>query len=118
MHNHSFATLLAAGILFATPAFAHDHGNQDHDRGHHDNGKHGPHKHPTGAPPVAIREVRPANPYRNGVWTPGYYIWVPERDRYVWKVGMWVQPPRAQAVWTPARWQLKTDTWTLTIGHW
>ena len=111
-------SLFSVGLVVAMPAFAKDpHGGHGNDQDRHDNGKHG---RPHTPPPSAkwVREVRPANPYHNGVWTPGYYVWQPERDHYSWRSGMWVQPPQPQAQWTPARWQLQTGEWTLTIGHW
>ena len=119
MRKIQFITILTLGSMLSIPAFAAgNHGNEGHGQGHGDNGKQDDHKRPKFAPPRPKYEVKPANPYRNGVWTPGYYVWHPERTRYVWQTGLWVQPPREHAVYTPARWELRTDAWTLTIGHW
>jgi hypothetical protein len=139
MTRNVFATSLAICLMVAAPAFAdNDHGkghdkdgkheqehDGDHDRDHdgrHDNGWHGK-KHGKVtvirvAPPRPIVEVQSVNPFGNGVWTPGYYVWQPTTMRYTWTAGKWVQPPTVKATWYAPTWQVQNGTWTFHPGHW
>ena len=67
------------------------------------------------APPEPIVEVRPATPFANAVWIPGYWQW--NGYRHVWVGGHW-SAPRAGWVWEPHHWQQTPRGWVHVRGHW
>lgn len=73
----------------------------------------------TQAPPVQQQQqqqVISARPSSDHVWVEGWWTW---RDgRYVWRPGEWVVPPRYGAVWTPPRWERRSDGWAFVEGFW
>ncbi len=69
-------------------------------------------------PPPPRREVIVVRPYRDAVWIPGYYRWIPRRHHYVWIHGYWVRRPHPHAVWVPGRWERRHDEWIFFEGRW
>ena len=68
-----------------------------------------------GPPPGPFVEVHGAAPGPAFVWIDGYWAW---RSRWVWTAGSWVVPPRAHAVWVPARWYRHGGGWRWAPGYW
>jgi hypothetical protein len=62
-----------------------------------------------------LAEERPAAPYPNYVWAPGYWYWY--GGRYVWISGSWVAP-RHGYVYVGARWVYRGDGWEFAPGGW
>ncbi|HOH07117.1 MAG TPA: YXWGXW repeat-containing protein [bacterium] len=52
-------------------------------------------------PPAARIVVRPASPWRDGIWIDGYWGW--EHGRHVWIDGRWARPVRGH-FWVDGRW--------------
>ncbi|HUB28772.1 MAG TPA: YXWGXW repeat-containing protein [Terracidiphilus sp.] len=67
-------------------------------------------------PPAPIVETRPVRPHPGWVWQPGYHYW--DGNRYVWRGGVWVQPPHPGAVWVAHHWVHRHGGWVLVEGHW
>jgi hypothetical protein len=67
------------------------------------------------APPAPIVEVRPASPWANGVWLPGYYHW--NGVRHFWVSGRW-SLPYAGHTWEPHRWAFEGGRYRFYHGHW
>ncbi len=51
-------------------------------------------------PPPEMMMMRPGPPGR--VWVPGHYEW--RGNRYRWKRGRWMRPPRGRMMWMPGYW--------------
>jgi hypothetical protein len=64
-------------------------------------------------PPAPVVEHYGPPPHPGWVWQPGYHYW-----DYVWRGGVWAQPPRAHAVWVPHHWAHRHGGWVLVEGHW
>jgi hypothetical protein len=67
------------------------------------------------APPPEIVEVRPAAPWGNAVWIPGYWYW--NGYRHVWVGGHWSHG-RAGWAWEPHHWMRGPGGWRWAPGHW
>ncbi len=68
------------------------------------------------APPVAkVRVVRPANPYRRGVWVNGHYRH--NGHRHVWVRGHYVQT-RSGFVYVQPHWKKTRRGYYFVPGHW
>jgi hypothetical protein len=68
------------------------------------------------APPQPIEEVRPAAPFPDALWIPGYWDW--SGVRYVWVAGRWSARPQGYA-WEDYRWKHRRDgKWEHKHGHW
>jgi WXXGXW repeat (2 copies) len=67
------------------------------------------------APPAPIVEVRPAAPWANGVWIPGYWHW--HGTRHFWVGGQW-SAPHPGHVWEPHAWVHEGGRWRFSYGHW
>ena len=67
------------------------------------------------APPEPIVEVRPALPFANAVWLPGYWHWY--GGRHVWVGGRW-SAPRPGYSWEAAHWQGYGRYHRFVPGHW
>jgi hypothetical protein len=66
-------------------------------------------------PPAPIVEVRPAMPFANAVWIPGYWHW--NGGHHVWVGGRW-SAPRAGWTWEPNHWERHGNGWVMRHGHW
>lgn len=68
-------------------------------------------------PPAPVRigaiGVAPGPGY---VWVNGYHEW--SGDRYAWREGEWVRPPRPHAVWVEHRWVRRHNGYVFVRGHW
>jgi len=67
------------------------------------------------APPAARVEVVPTVP-SGRVWQPGY--WRYEHDKYDWREGRIVEPPRPGATWSPGRWEKRGTGYIYLDGRW
>lgn len=68
------------------------------------------------APPAPrIVAVRPACPYKNGVWVAGYWDW--RNGKHVWIDGRWTKPKHGH-VWVDGHWRNTPDGWEWIPGHW
>ena len=67
------------------------------------------------APPAPIVEVRPAAPWANAFWAPGYWHW--HGNRHYWVGGRW-SAPYAGHVWEPHRWERDGARWRFVVGRW
>lgn len=70
---------------------------------------------PTEAPPPAHTERRPHRPFRDAVWTNGFWTW--NGRSYVWQEGSWVRPEPGRR-WSPYRWEQRRGRWFLVPGGW
>lgn len=71
------------------------------------------------APPPPIFEAIPPIPPGRGdmaTWMPGYWRW--DGVTYVWVPGAYVERPRREAYWVPARWEQRGNSWVYFQGHW
>ena len=68
------------------------------------------------APPAMLVETIPPAPYDMATWTPGYWRW--NGADYVWMPGAYIDRPRREAYWVPARWEHRNNTWVYIEGHW
>ncbi len=68
------------------------------------------------APPPVRYEVRPAAPYQDAYWVPGY--WSPSGARYRWIGGHYERPPYQNAYWTHGHWDHYNDGWRYHEGRW
>jgi hypothetical protein len=69
----------------------------------------------TEAPPQPIVEVRPAMPFQNAVWIPGYWRW--GGHHHVWVGGHW-SAARSGWNWEPNHWERTPRGWVHRPGHW
>lgn len=68
------------------------------------------------APPAAkVVVIRPASPWRDGVWVSGYWSW--RHDRHVWVDGRWIKPKKGR-VWVDGHWNNTPDGWEWIPGRW
>jgi YXWGXW repeat-containing protein len=67
-------------------------------------------------PPAPVVEHYGPPPHEGWVWQPGYHYW--DGNRYVWRAGVWAEPPRRHAVWVPHHWVHRHGGWVLVEGHW
>jgi WXXGXW repeat (2 copies) len=65
------------------------------------------------APRYRVIGVAPGPGY---VWTQGY--WDRDGDRWAWREGRWLRPPRAHAVWVSPRWERHGREWRYHGGRW
>ncbi|MFO0686720.1 MAG: hypothetical protein U0234_31955 [Sandaracinus sp.] len=70
---------------------------------------------PTQAPPPPRAERRPHRPFRDAVWTNGFWEW--NGRSYVWQDGSWVRPEPGRR-WSPYRWEQRRGRWFLVPGGW
>jgi len=66
-------------------------------------------------PPAARIVVRPASPWRDGIWIDGYWGW--EHGRHVWIDGRWARPVRGH-FWVDGRWVHTRHGWEWNPGYW
>ncbi len=66
-------------------------------------------------PPVVKVETRSKNPYRNGIWVPGR--WVYRNGDFKWTRGSWVKP-RKGFVYVPGHWVKRPKGYIWVSGHW
>ena len=67
-------------------------------------------------PPARVHEHYGPPPHPGWVWQPGYHYW--DGQRYVWRGGVWAEPPHPHARCVPHRWVHHHDGWVLEEGHW
>jgi hypothetical protein len=67
------------------------------------------------APPEAIVEVRPAMPFAQAVWIPGYWHW--HGRSHQWVGGHW-SAPRVGYRWETARWERDGGRYRYYPGGW
>jgi len=67
-------------------------------------------------PPAPVVEHYGPPPHPGWAWQPGYHYW--DGHRYVWRGGVWAEPPRPHAVWVPHHWVHRHGGWVLVEGHW
>ncbi len=70
---------------------------------------------PTEPPPAARVERRPHRPFRDAVWTNGFWEW--NGRAYVWQDGAWARPAPGHR-WSPYRWEQRRGRWFLVPGGW
>lgn len=71
------------------------------------------------APPPMRYEAIPPMPPGGGdtlTWTPGYWRW--DGTDFAWMAGTYVERPRREAYWVPARWERRGTSWVYIEGHW
>ncbi len=68
------------------------------------------------SPPRAVVERRPARPYRESVWVPGYHAW--DGSRHHWVAGRWERPPQPRQRWEAHHWVKRNGGWVLVDGRW
>ncbi|HOT97040.1 MAG TPA: hypothetical protein PLG50_03360 [bacterium] len=74
------------------------------------------HRHIRIAPPAPrVIAVRPASPFRFGIWVEGYWDW--NHGHYVWIDGRWIEP-RSGHEWVAGRWVRTRQGWDWIPGHW
>ena len=67
-------------------------------------------------PPAArVVVVKPACPFKGGVWVSGNWSW--KDGRYVWIDGRW-EKPRHGFRWVDGHWQETRHGWNWVPGHW
>ena len=67
------------------------------------------------APPTPIVEVRPAAPFTDALWIPGYWYW--HGARHFWVGGRW-SAPHPGHVWEPHHWVQVGVRWRFVVGRW
>jgi hypothetical protein len=67
-------------------------------------------------PTIVVNEVRPRSPGHGHVYIAGR--WAVAGGRWVWINGHWARPPRARAVWVPARWEPRGESYHFSAGFW
>jgi len=65
--------------------------------------------------PVNPVYVRPANPYADGIWIDGDWVW--GGGRYTWREGYWSHP-RTGRTWVSGSWTARGNGYTWNRGHW
>lgn len=99
MRNKLLATGFVIAGTFLTGCAAH---------GAYYSGYYGP-----PAPRYGVVGVAPGPGY---VWAQGY--WDRDGDRWAWREGRWMRPPRARAVWVAPRWERHGRNWRFHEGRW
>ena len=103
------ATLALAPTAQAQPGARHVSHFVSPDRGHDADAI-------TTPPPASRDEHRPPRPFREAVWTGGYWNW--NGNAYVWVDGTWMRPIPGRR-WSPWRWTQQSDGhWQLIPGGW
>ena len=68
-----------------------------------------------GPPPPALAVTVPPPPAVGMVWIGGDWFW---RDRWIWRPGRWVNPPRPGVRWAPGHWWHREGRWFWRPGRW
>ncbi len=70
-------------------------------------------------PPATIDELPPAEQPEgeNVQWIPGYWMWSPDREDYVWVSGVWRDVPPGRE-WTPGSWVQVEGGYAWSAGYW
>lgn len=70
-------------------------------------------------PPKPVDEIPPEyRPEGNNVeWIPGYWMWLEDRNDFVWVSGVWRAIPPGRS-WTPGHWASVEDGYVWTPGFW
>jgi len=69
-------------------------------------------------PPVPRHEVIIEQPYPEAIWVPGYYIYDPGVEDYVWVTGRWRHPPYHGARWVAPEWRHERGEYHFHHGRW
>jgi WXXGXW repeat (2 copies) len=67
------------------------------------------------APPLIPVYEQPIAPGYGYIWTPGSWVY---DDGWVWQDGAWVEPPYAEALWTPGYWGWGGGVYLWHAGYW
>lgn len=108
-HSRLLAIVTTALALATVPPLTLAHAQQDDDTAEHVQ------RAPTEAPPPVRTERRPHRPFRDAVWTDGFWSW--NGRSYVWQDGAWVRPAPGRR-WSPYRWEQRRGRWFLVPGGW
>ena len=72
-------------------------------------------------PPPAQVEFIPPRPDNapSAVWQPGHWRWGGANGaEWQWVAGTYVVAPPGYHAWVPGRWQLQSNGWIWSEGHW
>ncbi len=69
------------------------------------------------APPSPLNEKHPPKCFEQTVWIPGYWMWIDERNDFIWITGNWRRPPQGRA-WIPGFWKQYDSGWVRFSGFW